>query len=163
MQLPVAFPRRSGKLDALLMFHLWWRESRRISFKIFRWAVLTVLYRMRCRAADLSVCHPSGFLFCQPNELSPVVIVMMKKFPERKYESDQIINGKSFKSDNCYDLFAVGPYQTAKQKRYLSEDYYFSRLWQECGGEIWADMAMPLTHFGNKAFKGHVGSLLEKK
>jgi predicted lactoylglutathione lyase len=88
---------------------------------------------------------------------------MMKKFPERKYESDQIINGKSFKSDNCYDLFAVGPYQTSKQKRYLSEDYYFSRLWQECGGEIWADMAMPLTHFGNRAFKGHVGSLLEKK
>jgi len=88
---------------------------------------------------------------------------MMKKFPERKYESDQIINGKSFKSDNCYDLFAVGPYQTAKQKRYLSEDYYFSRLWQECGGEIWADMAMPLTHFGNRAFKGHVGSMLAKK
>jgi hypothetical protein len=88
---------------------------------------------------------------------------MMKKFPERKYESDQIINGKSFKSDNCYDLFAVGPYQTAKQKRYLSEDYYFSRLWQECGGDIWADIAMPLTHFGNRAFKGHVGSLFAKK
>jgi hypothetical protein len=42
---------------------------------------------------------------------------MMKKFPERKYESDQIINGKSFKSDNCYDLFAVGPYQTKLNKR----------------------------------------------
>ena len=34
---------------------------------------------------------------------------MMKKFPERKYESDQIVNGGSYKSDNCYDLFAVGP------------------------------------------------------
>ena len=88
---------------------------------------------------------------------------MMKKFPERKYDSDQIINGKSFKSDNCYDLFAVGPYETSGKKRYLSEDYYFSRLWQECGGEIWADMAMPLTHFGNRAFKGHVGSLVAKK
>lgn len=88
---------------------------------------------------------------------------MQKKFPERKYESDQIINGKSFKSDNCYDLFSVGPYETNGKKRYLSEDYYFSRLWQECGGEIWADMAMPLTHFGNRAFKGHVGSLLAKK
>ena len=52
---------------------------------------------------------------------------------------------------------------TAGQKRYLSEDYYFSRLWQECGGEIWADLTMPLTHFGNKAFKGHVGSLVAKK
>jgi hypothetical protein len=89
---------------------------------------------------------------------------MFKKFPDRKYETDQIVNGVSYKSDNCYDLFAVGPYQTLNQKRYLSEDYYFSRLWtEECGGEIWADFAMPLTHFGNRAFKGHVGSLVAKK
>ena len=89
---------------------------------------------------------------------------MQKKFPERKYVSDQIINGKSFKSDNCYDLFPAGTYETKPgQKRYLSEDYYFSRLWQECGGEIWADVSMPLTHFGNRAFKGHVGSLFAKK
>ena len=93
---------------------------------------------------------------------------MMKKFPERKYESDQIVNGQNYKSDNCYDLFAVGTYETSMrnggtQIRYLSEDYYFSRLWQECGGEIWADLAMPLTHFGNRAFKGHVGTLVEPK
>jgi predicted lactoylglutathione lyase len=89
---------------------------------------------------------------------------MMKKFPERKYQSDQIINGKSFSSDNCYDLFCAGIYETSPgKKRYLSEDYYFSRLWQECGGDIWADIAMPLTHFGNRAFKGHVGSLFAKK
>ena len=110
--------------------------------------------------------------FCKVNEAATGMMLvkrevfrtMMKKFPERKYDSDQIINGKSFKSDNCYDLFAVGPYNTGKgQIRYLSEDYYFSRLWQECGGEIWADVAMPLTHFGNRAFKGHVGSLFAKK
>ena len=88
---------------------------------------------------------------------------MFKKFPERKYESDQIVNGGGYRSDNCYDLFAVGPYQTLDQKRYLSEDYYFSRLWQECGGDIWADLSMPLTHFGNRAYKGHVGSLVAKK
>ena len=88
---------------------------------------------------------------------------MFKKFPERKYETDQLVNGKHYRSDNCYDLFAVGPYMTAGQKRYLSEDYYFSRLWQECGGEIWADLAMPLTHFGNRAYKGHVASLVAKK
>jgi glycosyltransferase involved in cell wall biosynthesis len=92
---------------------------------------------------------------------------MFKKFPERKYESDQIVNGGYYKSDNCYDLFAVGPYDTPKdgksQIRYLSEDYYFSRLWQECGGKIWADLAMPLTHFGSRAFKGHVGTLVAQK
>ena len=89
---------------------------------------------------------------------------MFKKFPERKYESDQIVNGGPYRSDNCYDLFAVGPYKTKNQIRYLSEDYYFSRLWtEECGGEIWADLSMPLTHFGNRAFKGHVGTLVAKK
>tara|TARA_A100000172_G_scaffold65039_1_gene44519 strand:- start:164 stop:976 length:813 start_codon:yes stop_codon:yes gene_type:complete len=92
---------------------------------------------------------------------------MMKKFPERQYQSDQIVNGQSYRSENCYDLFAVGPYNTPTEKgnhvRYLSEDYYFSRLWQECGGDIWADLAMPLTHFGNRAFKGHVGSLVAMK
>ena len=89
---------------------------------------------------------------------------MFKKFPERKYESDQIVNGGGYKSDNCYDLFAVGPYQTLDQKRYLSEDYYFSRLWtEECGGEIWADLAQPLTHFGNRGFRGHVGTLVHPK
>tara|TARA_A100001518_G_C1202897_1_gene46154 strand:+ start:193 stop:990 length:798 start_codon:yes stop_codon:yes gene_type:complete len=92
-----------------------------------------------------------------------VLTTMFKNFPERKYETDQIVNGLHYKSDNCYDLFAVGPYMTAGQKRYLSEDYYFSRLWQECGGEIWADLAMPLTHFGNRAYKGHVGSLVKPK
>ena len=34
---------------------------------------------------------------------------MFKKFPERKYESDQIVNGGPYRSDNCCDLFAVGP------------------------------------------------------
>ena len=92
-----------------------------------------------------------------------VFTTMMKKFPERKYESDQIVNGESYSSDNCYDLFCAGVYETAGKKRYLSEDYYFSRLWQECGGDIWADIAMPLTHFGNRAFKGHVGSLFKQK
>ena len=92
-----------------------------------------------------------------------VLTTMFKNFPERKYETDQIVNGLHYRSDNCYDLFAVGPYMTAGQKRYLSEDYYFSRLWQECGGEIWADLAMPLTHFGNRAYKGHVGSLVKPK
>ena len=93
---------------------------------------------------------------------------MFKKFPDRKYQSDQIVNGKYYRSDNCYDLFAVGPYNTPingeDNIRYLSEDYYFSRLWtEECNGEIWADLASPLTHFGSMGFRGHVGSLVAKK
>jgi len=110
--------------------------------------------------------------FCKVNEAATGMMLvkrevfrtMMKKFPERKYQSDQIINGENFSSDNCYDLFCAGIYETGPgKKRYLSEDYYFSRLWQECGGDIWADISMPLTHFGNRAFKGHVGTLFAKK
>jgi len=63
-------------------------------------------------------------VFCKVNEAATGMMLvkrevfrtMMKKFPERKYDSDQIINGKSFKSDNCYDLFAVGPYNTGKKQ-----------------------------------------------
>ena len=109
--------------------------------------------------------------YCRVNEAATGMMLvkrevftkMQEAYPDRKYESDQIINGQPFRSDNCYDLFSVGPYMTAGQKRYLSEDYYFSGLWQELGGEIWADVSMPLTHFGNRAFKGHVGALFAAK
>ena len=87
--------------------------------------------------------------------------VMKKKFPERKYNSDQIINGLPYKSENAYDFFAVGIY--GEKRRYLSEDYYFSRLWQECGGEIWADINSSLSHFGSTSFSGNVGTLFKKK
>jgi hypothetical protein len=35
-----------------------------------------------------------------------------------------------------------------------------ARMWW---GYLGHDIAMPLTHFGNRAFKGHVGSLFAKK
>ena len=49
------------------------------------------------------------------------------------------------------------------KSRYLSEDYYFCHLWRELGGEIWSDLAAPLTHFGNHEFQGSVlGSAIKK-
>lgn len=84
---------------------------------------------------------------------------MQKAYPERKYKSDQIINGKKWRSDNCYDIFGVGKLPWDEGERYLSEDYYFSRLWSKIGGKIWADVASPLQHHGNMHFKGHVGTL----
>tara|TARA_S200002703_G_scaffold29933_2_gene25851 strand:+ start:631 stop:1440 length:810 start_codon:yes stop_codon:yes gene_type:complete len=88
---------------------------------------------------------------------------MKKAFPERKYKSDQIINAQRFSSDNCYDFFAVGKFPGDEAERYLSEDYYFSRLWNSIGGKIYADVSMPLTHFGNTSFRGHVGTLFSQK
>ena len=88
-----------------------------------------------------------------------VLLKMQKAYPERQYKSDQIINGGGYKSDNCYDLFGVGKIDWDKDERYLSEDYYFSRLWSKIGGKIWADVASPLVHQGNMHFKGHVGTI----
>ena len=88
---------------------------------------------------------------------------MRKAYPEKKYKSDQIINGKRFSSDNCYDFFGVGKLPWDKAERYLSEDYYFSRLWHKIGGKIWADVSMPLQHHGNMHFSGHVGTLFKAK
>ena len=84
---------------------------------------------------------------------------MKKAYPERKYKSDQIVNGGKYKSDNCYDLFGVGKIDWDEEERYLSEDYYFSRLWSKIGGKIYADVASPLVHQGNLHFKGHVGTI----
>ena len=84
---------------------------------------------------------------------------MKKAYPERKYISDQIINGGQWRSENCYDLFGVGKLPWDESERYLSEDYYFSRLWSKIGGKIWADVASPLQHHGSMHFNGHVGSM----
>jgi hypothetical protein len=43
-------------------------------------------------------------------------------------------------------------------KRYLSEDYAFCRLWQNTGGKIYADIMSGMTHYGNYAFRGNVGT-----
>ena len=74
-------------------------------------------------------------------------------------QSDQIVNGGRWRSDNCYDFFGVGKLPWDEEERYLSEDYYFSRLWSKIGGKIWADVASPLVHHGNMHFKGHVGTI----
>ena len=108
--------------------------------------------------------------YCQVNEAATgmmcvkreVLEKMMKAFPKRKYRTDQIINGKSYASNHCYNLFDVGKFNEEIEDRYLSEDYYFSRLWSSLGGEIWADVSQPLIHFGNMAFKGHVGTIFKK-
>ena len=41
-------------------------------------------------------------------------------------------------------------------RRYLSEDYAFSRRAQALGFEVWADVTAPLCHVGNYTFNGDV-------
>lgn len=56
--------------------------------------------------------------------------------------------------DNYVAMFAcmIDP----ETKRFLSEDYAFCRRYQQIGGDIWADLATPLSHTGTHMFKGDV-------
>ena len=101
----------------------------------------------------------TGFMLIKRN----VFKRMANTYPELKFIPDQHINqshDKEFNyhktSDWNYTFFdtMIEP----KTKRYLSEDYAFCRLWQNIGGKIYADIISGMTHYGNYAFKGNVGT-----
>ena len=49
-----------------------------------------------------------------------------------------------------------------KPARYLSEDYWFCRKWQQMGGEVYLNIDAKLTHTGTMRFEGDVGLLFEE-
>ena len=102
---------------------------------------------------------PTGFMLIKRN----VFERMAKVYPDLKFVPDQHINqshDKEFEyhntSDWNYTFFdtMIEP----QTKRYLSEDYAFCRLWQNMGGKIYADIVSGMTHYGNYAFRGNVGT-----
>jgi hypothetical protein len=91
-----------------------------------------------------------------------VFTTIMDKNPQLKYKPDLRTGIEN--SQNAYDFFPVGCY---KEKdgvtRYLSEDYYFCRLAEECGFEIWTDLSTPITHLGSCEYHGMFMTQLNKK
>lgn len=76
-----------------------------------------------------------------------------KNNPELKYKPD--LRSGIEESDNAYNFFPVGIYKEKNGvNRFLSEDYYFCRLAEECGFEIWTDISTPLTHLGSYEYNG---------
>lgn len=55
------------------------------------------------------------------------------------------------------DYFQAGTHD----RRYESEDYNFSRLWREHGGDIWLCPWMKLNHQGTYSFKGDLNKYIE--
>lgn len=109
--------------------------------------------------------------FCEVKECATGLMLIKRNvfdkmkisYPEKKYISDQLINESGYSSENCYDFFGVGKLENDPKQRYLSEDYYFSRLWERCGGKIYADITQPLTHFGSMAFRGDISKMFKVK
>jgi hypothetical protein len=91
-----------------------------------------------------------------------VFTTIMDKNPQLKYKPDLRTGIEN--SQNAYDFFPVGIYKEKDGvNRFLSEDYYFCRLWEECGGEIWTDVTTPITHLGSTEYHGSFITQLNKK
>ena len=88
------------------------------------------------------------------------LLKMVNKYPDLHFKTDQIIDGKEYKSKNTYLFFDT---MKDEDERYLSEDYAFSRRWQKIGGSIWADLSSDLIHYGQYKFQGQLWKHFDKK
>lgn len=74
---------------------------------------------------------------------------MCEHYKEELYCVNDII-GQSIKEYVAIFACMIDPVT----RRFLSEDFSFCRRWQQLGGEIWADVSIPLAHIGNGFFSG---------
>lgn len=88
---------------------------------------------------------PTGFMMVKKK----VIRDMIKQYPLTEYYNDV----KAYQvtpADRFYDLFQSQVFD----RRYLSEDYGFCRLWQNMGGTIHADLTVRLNHIGQFCYFG---------
>ncbi len=91
----------------------------------------------------------TGFLLIKKE----VIKGMMSKYSDRKYIND--IDGYKVSNNNYfYNLFTV---EINKETMiYESEDYGFSRLWRDIGGEIYILTNISLKHHGSFGYTGNI-------
>lgn len=88
---------------------------------------------------------PTGFMMVKKS----VIRRMIKAFPETEYKND-VKAYQVNENDRFFDLFQSQVFD----KRYLSEDYGFCRLWQKLNGTIHADLTVKLNHIGQFSYYG---------
>lgn len=100
----------------------------------------------------------TGFMLTKRN----VFETLINRFPDLKFKARY--GSLTYKSELNYDFFKVGNYKEKNgDMTYLSEDFYFSRMWIDCGGEIYADVVSPLRHLGNYTYEGALADAMVKK
>ena len=105
---------------------------------------------------------PTGFMLIKRE----VFERMARVYPHLKFKPDQHLNQSHDKEFNYHETsdWNYAFFDTMiHDNRYLSEDYAFCRLWQNMGGKIYADILSGMTHYGNYAFKGNVGTQFKLK
>ncbi len=109
--------------------------------------------RIRFENGLVEVLDASTGFFCIKRQ---VFERMMVEYPELHYKNDSNIDEKMAKY--CYAFFDT--HIDEEDRRYLSEDYRFCRLWQKLGGEIWLDPKTKLNHIGTYTFEGNVDDII---
>lgn len=84
---------------------------------------------------------------------------MIEAYPELKYNND--LNTPPELNPHFYAFFDT--MIDEKDRRYLSEDYCFSRRWQALDGEIWLDPSISLNHYGSFNFQGNPQQIIQIK
>ena len=112
--------------------------------------------KVRTSMGAIEVLDASTGFFLVKRE---VIERMVKEYPELHYKNDSSIDPKF--NPFCYALWdtMIDP----SDNRYLSEDYCFSRRWQNLGGEIWVDPNTKLNHVGSYTFEGNLTNILQKR
>ena len=65
----------------------------------------------------------------------------------------------SFSGPTIYDFFRAD--LCPETNNYLSEDYWFTRMWKRIGGEVWLAPWVKLNHWGLFCFRGDLLSIAE--
>ena len=84
-----------------------------------------------------------------------VIEKMILAYPEMHIKNDSSIDSSLNK--HCYAFFDCG--LDPVDNRYLSEDYYFCRLWQKLKGQIWLHSKIKLNHVGSYTFEGDISKM----
>jgi hypothetical protein len=77
---------------------------------------------------------------------------MIASFPALQYRNEKTCRVHNIDNDKLFLFFDC--IKDPETNDYLSENFSFSYLWRQLGGEIWADMESKLSHWGNYQFQG---------
>ncbi|ABU44038.1 hypothetical protein PBCVNY2B_559R [Paramecium bursaria Chlorella virus NY2B] len=80
------------------------------------------------------------------------VLERMYKHYEKELYAVNDIQGQDVKDYIAIFACMIDP----ETKRFLSEDYAFCRRYQQMGGDIWADISIPLSHSGTHVYSGDI-------
>lgn len=84
---------------------------------------------------------------------------MMEAHPDWHYTPNTLPSKEEIERVKKFN-YAFFDCKIDEHGQYLSEDWYFCSEWRKLGGNVWADLSMPLAHGGFHVFMGMVSDTL---